>query len=544
MSTPSLEDDEVTFLGFGSYEWEPTADYSLLTISETPPETLLECDDCIMSELEDNSAQEQLRKGKKIGRKKTKDRGRLFRQQHLQSLLAEQKPTPSMPGHANYVSSQSQACQSDRWPAVAVETDQELTVEGIHDQGLNSESASDQGSVSGHGSGQQSNDSSGSDHSGNDPGSADGSGSGGDGSGQEPDPAVINLISPNGKQRILRVRRSLVLQDLLKEFLEDSIMTCELKIIMVDGQGRDERGEDIRGIYRDALASFWQEFYISFSLGERGRVPFLRHDFQSEQWTAVGRIIVKGHQDLGYFPVMLSKAFVICAMFGEKAVSEDTLLESFNEYLAPSEEQVVREALQRTDEEWNLDDTADEDQKDEELLDLLERFGCRKFPTKENIMSLILEVAHKEIIQKPQYVADCWDGVFKEALTKGNLSTLEGVCSVYQSLEPTTKKVLGMLHAAPKTNAEGSALDYFKRFIRGLDIHQLKCLLMFITGADVICVTKLEINFTKLEGLARRPIAHVCGCVLELPSTYDSYTEFRSEFTNVLAKEKWQNDIM
>lgn len=85
--------------------------------------------------------------------------------------------------------------------------------------------------------------------------------------------------------RILRVRRSLVLQDLLKEFL---------KIIMVDGQGRDERGEDIRGIYRDALASFWQEFYISCSLGERGRVPFLRHDFQSEQWTAVGRIIVKG----------------------------------------------------------------------------------------------------------------------------------------------------------------------------------------------------------------------------------------------------------
>ena len=45
MSTPSLEDDEVTFLGFGSYEWEPTADYSLQTISETPPETLLDCDD-------------------------------------------------------------------------------------------------------------------------------------------------------------------------------------------------------------------------------------------------------------------------------------------------------------------------------------------------------------------------------------------------------------------------------------------------------------------------------------------------------------------
>lgn len=330
----------------------------------------------------------------------------------------------------------------------------------------------------------------------------------------------------------------------MREFLEGDLMNCELKIIMVDRQGRDERGNDVRGIYRDALASFWKEFYISCTLGERGRVPFLRHDFQSEQWTAVGRIIVKGYEDLGYFPVMLNKAFVISAIFGEKTVSDDILLKSFIQYLAPSEEQVVREALGRPDAEWNRDDTDDDDDKDKELLDLLDRFGCRQFPTKDNIKNLLLEVAHKEIVQQAQYVADCWEGVFRGHLTEGKLSTVEGVCSVYQSLEPTTKKVLSMLHAAPNTNAERSALDYFKRFIRGLDIPQLKCLLMFITGADVICVKSIEITFTKLEGLARRPIAHTCGCVLELPSTYDSYAEFRSEFTNVLAKEKWQNDIM
>ena len=51
-------------------------------------------------------------------------------------------------------------------------------------------------------------------------------------------------------------------------------------------------------------------------------------------------------------------------------------------------------------------------------------------------------------------------------------------------------------------------------------------------------------EFTKLEGLGRRPIAHTCGCVLEIPSTYDSFSEFGAEFTNVLAKEKWQNDIV
>lgn len=67
---------------------------------------------------------------------------------------------------------------------------------------------------------------------------------------------------------------------------------------------------------------------------------------------------------------------------------------------------------------------------------------------------------------------------------------------------------------------------------------------MFVTGADVLCVPTIHVQFTELDGIARRPIAHTCGSVLELPSTYDEYTEFRPEFSNVLAKEKWQNDIM
>ena len=176
----------------------------------------------------------------------------------------------------------------------------------------------------------------------------------------------------------------------------------------------------------------------------------------------------------------------------------------------------------------------------EDLLELLDRFGCRSLPTKENIKTLILKVAHKDIIQKAQYVADCWDDIFRGSLVKGKLSTLQGLCNVYESLEPTTREVLGMVCAFPITNAEQAALDYLKWFRRGLEISQPKSSLMFTTGADVICVSTIQIEFTKLEGLGRRLIAHTCGCVLEIASTYDFY----AEFTNVLAKEKWQNDIM
>ena len=45
--------------------------------------------------------------------------------------------------------------------------------------------------------------------------------------------------------------------------------------------------------------------------GERERVPALRHDFQCDEWTAVRRVIAKGYSDLGYFPGMLSPAFII-----------------------------------------------------------------------------------------------------------------------------------------------------------------------------------------------------------------------------------------
>lgn len=324
------------------------------------------------------------------------------------------------------------------------------------------------------------------------------------------------------------------MHDLIQEFSKEDIMVCEIKVVMVDARGNDEMGLDAKGIYRDAISCFWQEFYNTCTLGERERVPALRHDFQLNEWTAVARIIVKGFWDLGYFPVMLSKAFLAGVIFGEGLLFEETLLMSFYRYIAKDEEATLHQAIR----EGNIS---------EEFVDLLDRFECRKIPTKENATSLILEVAHKEIVQKPQYIADSWKDVLQTGLHESKLSSLEGLYSMFEDIEPTNKKVIGMIHASnvqPMSSSEQTTLQYLKRFVRGMELAQLKSFLMFVIGADVICVKSITIEFTRLEGLARRPIAHTCGCVLELPSTYDTYTEFRAEFNNVLTKEKWQNDIM
>ena len=48
----------------------------------------------------------------------------------------------------------------------------------------------------------------------------------------------------------------------------------------------------------------------------------------------------------------------------------------------------------------------DEDEMDQ-LLEVLSNYDCRSKVNSENIVPIIEEIAHKELLQKPQYIADC-----------------------------------------------------------------------------------------------------------------------------------------
>ena len=53
-------------------------------------------------------------------------------------------------------------------------------------------------------------------------------------------------------------------------------------------------------------------------------------------------------------------------------------------------------------------------------------------------------------------------------------------------------------------------------------------------------------SFNRLDGFARRPIAHTCSARLELPSTYSSLPEFISEFRSILSDPhySWEMDAL
>jgi len=65
-----------------------------------------------------------------------------------------------------------------------------------------------------------------------------------------------------------------------------------------------------------------------------------------------------------------------------------------------------------------------------------------------------------------------------------------------------------------------------------------------MTASDILITSKLEVAFTKLEGVGCRPIACTCGPVLELPSTYTNLVQLKEQFNNIFDKDTPEINIM
>lgn len=89
-----------------------------------------------------------------------------------------------------------------------------------------------------------------------------------------------------------------------------------------------------------------------------------------------------------------------------------------------------------------------------ELIDGLDRFGCRKVPNQENGRDLVLKVASKEMVQKSQYVSDAWQETSMLLKSKEEMATIEGLSNLYQEVKHTNQKVLCMIQADPQNNSE------------------------------------------------------------------------------------------
>ena len=338
------------------------------------------------------------------------------------------------------------------------------------------------------------------------------------------EPAHIDL-SDEAVREIMEVtvHRVTIRKDMLDIFSTDAVLSKELKFSIIGFDGVLEEGIGV-GVNKEVLSIFSSELYTSFCCGADELVPILRHDMQKYEWEAVARIIAYG-TTLDFFPIRISRMFMMSALLDESILKKEELISSFLNYISLDE----KETIQMFQKEFIGDM--------EELLEVLSAYGCYAKPTKENFTDILFQLAHKEIIQKPRYIAACWNGVFRR-IKLPNSFFPENLNVVYKKITATGKKVASLFTAESKSPEEISCFEHLRRFIKNLSPQSLRNFLRLCTGADVITVDKIEVYFISIAGAARRPIFRTCGPILELPNTYTCYSELAEEFQNIMDNPK------
>ena len=333
---------------------------------------------------------------------------------------------------------------------------------------------------------------------------------------------VVDLASPTCIREIV-IHRSNVLKSMISEFSANDVLQCNLIFVFMGDHGELELGRG-SGVTREVLTHFWREFSIALATGASEKVPSIRHDFQKLEWQSIGRIIHYGFKQANYFPIFLAKAFIGSCMYGEEAVTKESLLESFRSYISKDEEETLKKCLE-----------GELDPEDDDMLDLLSSYKCYRKPSKENIKVILEELAHQELIQKPRYVANTWAVELQSLKSHPKLCDFNSLSLIYSEKKPTSKSIIKLFNVEPKSDSERACFAHFKRYIKSLNENILAAhWLQFLTGSDIITVEKIELSFNATDGIARGIVVHTCGPTIELPSTYRTYNEFSEELTNTL----------
>ncbi|XP_066927273.1 uncharacterized protein [Clytia hemisphaerica] len=332
---------------------------------------------------------------------------------------------------------------------------------------------------------------------------------------------LIDLTKENVDIHEIVVRRSHIRDDLIQEFEQEDILKKKLKFGCIMLNGSLERGQG-DGVERDVISSFFNEFYESCCVGATEKVPIVRHDYQKAQWEAVARIVCHAIR-IGYYPLKLTYAFMKSTFFGEDRVVSSDLLTSFCQFVSPEDKTTIERNLKEIDEDKS------------EIIEVLDLYKCHTSPTADSLENIVVQLAHKELIQKPKYIASAWSRVFDSV--KFPISFMVRLKEVYKEKVPTGRKVVALFKCENPSAKELLCLEHLKTYTRNLSRDKLEKLLRFMTGSDTINVKNIEIDFRELDGHDKTPVFHTCGPVLTLPNTYTSYIELAEQFSEILNKD-------
>ena len=195
----------------------------------------------------------------------------------------------------------------------------------------------------------------------------------------------------------VRIRRMLIINDMVKEFKDPKIVTDTQKMVLVNSRGEEEEDDEFGGVFRDALSSFWAELLKGHVVGEREIVPSIRHNFSLQDWQSVGRILVKRYKNLKYFLLSLSKSFVFWSFLLNTCCLQKNWWVFFR-YISLDHATVLKKAI-------NQESLTEKGRND--VIDIFSTLSSRRtFHTNAELKLLSSEIAHKEIVQVPSYIKE------------------------------------------------------------------------------------------------------------------------------------------
>ena len=95
--------------------------------------------------------------------------------------------------------------------------------------------------------------------------------------------------------------RAFLKDNLIEIFKDPEMVHVNLDVNFIDNNGREEEGKGA-GVFREAISTFWNQFFNLLAVGTQEKVPAIRHDYQRAEWEAIGRILMYGYIKERYFP--------------------------------------------------------------------------------------------------------------------------------------------------------------------------------------------------------------------------------------------------
>ena len=325
------------------------------------------------------------------------------------------------------------------------------------------------------------------------------------------------------------IRRSNIYEDVIA--LYSAFESLPLQQLNVEFEG--ENGVDFGGLTKDLFEAFWQEAYRRLFDGSQLLTPVLCPGINPQHFLVLGKILSHGYIIAGYLPIKIAFPCLAGALLGSNVcVPESILMETFMGLLSTVEISTVTSALE------GRPDLFSSDKKVAEIVDILSRFDCRRKPTPQTIQKLLKEAACSQLVHKPlAAVTMLHSGQPQSHKEFWDEMSIDDLHAVYDALSASPSKVLEMIEEPTVIldPAQDTVLGYLRQFIGNLNQEGVHRFLRFVTGASVCTSKNIQIYF---HG-GHFPSANTCGPTLHLPTSYNTYTEFSSDFHHILNNDRY-----